>query len=108
MFAGVQADVYFTGEMSHHEVKDAVAGGVNVILCTCPRSPQERRDDNNDIHFPGGHTNTERGYLPILGQKLKQALTEFASAEADAAHASALRSLEVEVSKEDKHPLQIV
>lgn len=89
MFAGLQADVYFTGEMSHHEVLAAVANGTNVILC--------------------GHTNTERGYLPTLARKLKSTLCDVvAPEEADAAHASFLRSMEIEVSKEDKHPLQIV
>jgi len=51
---GVDADVYFTGEMSHHEVLAAVASGRNVILC--------------------GHTNTERGYLPVLASKLRAEL----------------------------------
>lgn len=32
---GVEADVYFTGEMSHHEVLAAVQSGHNVILCKC-------------------------------------------------------------------------
>jgi putative NIF3 family GTP cyclohydrolase 1 type 2 len=33
MFAGVRADVFFTGEMQHHDVLAAVAQGSNVILC---------------------------------------------------------------------------
>lgn len=33
MLLGVDADVYFTGEMSHHEVLAAVQSGHNVILC---------------------------------------------------------------------------
>jgi len=40
---GVSADVYLTGEMSHHEVLKAVADGTHVILCE--------------------HSNTERGFL---------------------------------------------
>lgn len=32
-FAGKTADLYFTGEMAHHEVLAAVARGTNVILC---------------------------------------------------------------------------
>ena len=40
---GVEADVYITGEMSHHEVLDAVSCRRTVILCE--------------------HSNTERGYL---------------------------------------------
>jgi dinuclear metal center YbgI/SA1388 family protein len=40
---GVEADVYWTGEMRHHDVLAATAEGRDVILCE--------------------HTNTERGYL---------------------------------------------
>ncbi|KIJ66571.1 hypothetical protein HYDPIDRAFT_180940 [Hydnomerulius pinastri MD-312] len=57
---GVDADVYFTGEMAHHEVLAAVAAGRYVVLC--------------------GHTNTERGYLPVLASKLSSTLAEFANA----------------------------
>ena len=40
MLLGVDADVYFTGEMSHHEVLAAIQGGHNVILCKfAPQSP---------------------------------------------------------------------
>ncbi|SJL12455.1 related to Protein NIF3 homolog [Armillaria ostoyae] len=47
MLVGRDADVYFTGEMSHHEVLASVAAGKHVVLC--------------------GHTNTERGYLSQTG-----------------------------------------
>ncbi|CCM03788.1 uncharacterized protein FIBRA_05935 [Fibroporia radiculosa] len=77
---GVDADLYFTGEMVHHEVLEAVASGHNVALC--------------------GHTNTERGYLRVLAQKLLPELS------ADASPSE--RSLEVHVSKADEHPLRIV
>lgn len=43
MFKGVDADLYLTGEMSHHEVLAMVAAGRSVILTN--------------------HTNTERGFL---------------------------------------------
>ena len=33
MLGGHPADVYFTGEMAHHEVLAAIASGHNVILC---------------------------------------------------------------------------
>lgn len=75
MLKDVNADVYFTGEMSHHEVLAAVAKGTNVILC--------------------GHDNTERGYLPILKEKLQASLI----------HED---HLEVTVSKKDRHPFVIV
>lgn len=47
---GAQADLYVTGEMSHHELLDSVHAGVSVILCE--------------------HSNTERGFLPVLAQSL--------------------------------------
>ena len=48
------ADVFLTGEMSHHEVLDATSRGTSVILCE--------------------HSNTERGYLNIMKCKLQQVL----------------------------------
>lgn len=48
------ADVFLTGEMSHHEVLDATSQGTSVILCE--------------------HSNTERGYLTIMKRKLQQVL----------------------------------
>ncbi|THH30632.1 hypothetical protein EUX98_g3555 [Antrodiella citrinella] len=87
---GVDADAYFTGEMTHHSVLAAVASGHFVVLC--------------------GHTNTERGYLPILAHKLKeQLLSRFEVDEHEEEKINAaLRSLEVHVSEADKHPLRIV
>jgi dinuclear metal center YbgI/SA1388 family protein len=52
-FKGVKADVYLTGEMSHHNILAATLGGSHVILCE--------------------HTNTERGYLPVFAEKLQKA-----------------------------------
>ena len=51
---GVTADVFLTGEMSHHEVLDATSRGTSVILCE--------------------HSNTERGYLTVMKHKLQQVL----------------------------------
>ncbi|KAF6761326.1 GTP cyclohydrolase 1 type 2/Nif3 [Ephemerocybe angulata] len=82
MLLGTKADVYFTGEMSHHEVLAAVAEGKNVILC--------------------GHTNTERGYLPVLAEKLRN---ELGSQECKD---EGLADVEVVVSQKDQHPLEIV
>ncbi|MBN3273605.1 NIF3L protein, partial [Polyodon spathula] len=48
---GVPADLFLTGEMSHHDVLDAVAVGTSVVLCD--------------------HSNSERGFL----SELKEALT---------------------------------
>ncbi|KAJ7598830.1 NGG1p interacting factor 3 [Mycena floridula] len=77
VFAGKPADVYFTGEMPHHDVLAAVAKGTHVVLC--------------------GHTNTERGYLPVLANKLRE---DFKT--------EGLGDLEVIVSKKDVHPLAFV
>ncbi|KAJ7664751.1 NIF3-like protein-like protein [Mycena rosella] len=71
---GRNADVWFTGEMQHHDVLAAVAAGTHVILC--------------------GHTNTERGYLPMLATKLRAELDD--------------PDVEVIVSQADAHPLQFV
>jgi len=54
VLGGVEADVYLTGEMRHHDVLDANALGATVILCE--------------------HTNTERGYLRILRSRLARSL----------------------------------
>jgi len=51
---GVKADLLLTGEMSHHEVLDAVHAGSSVILCH--------------------HSNTERGYFVSLRDKLTSLL----------------------------------
>ena len=48
--SGVLADVYLTGELSHHEILDVVSNGHLVILCE--------------------HSNTERGYLKLFASKL--------------------------------------
>jgi len=47
----VDADVYLTGEMSHHEALDAVAHNRTVVLCE--------------------HSNTERGFLNVLKVQLE-------------------------------------
>ncbi|XP_066135847.1 NIF3-like protein 1 isoform X2 [Saccopteryx bilineata] len=47
---GAEADLYLTGEMSHHNVLDAASQGINVILCE--------------------HSNTERGFLSDLRDML--------------------------------------
>ncbi|KAF8079324.1 NGG1p interacting factor 3 [Lyophyllum atratum] len=82
MLMGKTADVYFTGEMSHHEVLAAVAAGKHVILC--------------------GHTNTERGYLPVLASKLRHELGR------DVDQDPGVLGVEVVVSQKDQHPLQLV
>lgn len=56
LLKNVKADVYLTGEMSHHEVLDAVHRGTSVILCE--------------------HSNTERGFLHKWKETLQTALGE--------------------------------
>ncbi|CDO73173.1 hypothetical protein BN946_scf185007.g228 [Trametes cinnabarina] len=85
MLLGVDADVYFTGEMSHHEVLAAVQSGHNVILC--------------------GHTNTERGFLPWLAKDIEEFVQEEIDQPTDPADAEALKGLEIVVSQKDEHPL---
>ena len=70
---GASADVYLTGEMRHHDVLAAVEAGTSVILCD--------------------HTNTERGYLPVLKKKLAAELG---------------RGVRIDVSKRDAEPLRVV
>jgi putative NIF3 family GTP cyclohydrolase 1 type 2 len=102
---GMEADVYLTGEMGYvriwttffllslifvfffpqHEVLAAVASGKNVILC--------------------GHTNTERGYLPILASKL---CTELAKPTWGKEEQEVIKGLEVVISRADACPLIFV
>lgn len=51
---------------------------------------------------PGGHTNTERGYLPILASKLRREL------QGGEYQGFGLTDWEVIVSENDRHPLQFV
>ena len=70
---GVPADVVVTGEMSHHDALAAVAAGSSVVLA--------------------GHSNTERGFLKVLAQRLSG---EFRKA------------MQVRVAKADRDPLKVV
>lgn len=71
VLARAEADLLLTGEMRHHDILARQANGACVIVCD--------------------HTNTERGYLPILAERLG-----FGGA------------VEVSVSQRDADPLQIV
>ncbi len=66
--AGCEA--FLTGELSHHRVLDAVSRGLSVLLV--------------------GHTESERGYLPVLAKRLKQSCP----------------GLETIVSRADRPPLR--
>lgn len=71
VLAGVDADLLLTGELRHHDVLAAVAAGRSVVLCD--------------------HSNTERGYLPVLAERLREAVPR----------------LEVAVSAADADPLRV-
>jgi len=84
-----------------HEVLASVAAGKHVILCeystTSPTSNGSRVARGTDTSLTGGHTNTERGYLPILAQKLHNELTE-----------EGHENIDISISQNDEHPLVIV
>jgi len=67
-----KCEVFMTGEMKHHDVLEALHGGVSVILA--------------------GHTNTERGYLARMAERLR----------------GALAGVTVHLAREDRDPLVIV
>lgn len=74
LFADVRgADLFWTGELRHHDVRAHNAAGASVILCD--------------------HTNTERGYLPLLAERLRARLGE---------------AVEVVLSARDRDPLDVV
>jgi dinuclear metal center YbgI/SA1388 family protein len=74
LFEGVaSADLFVTGEMQHHDVLARVAMGSAVVLTD--------------------HSNSERGYLPILRERLADALGP---------------GVEVRVSTADAEPLRVV
>lgn len=50
------ATAFLTGEMRHHDLLEAQAKGISVLLA--------------------GHTNTERGYLPLLQRRLQKAVAD--------------------------------
>lgn len=64
--------VYLTGEIKHHELMATLSSGMSVIV--------------------GGHTNTERGYMPVLAGRL----------------GGLLPGLHVSVSAMDRDPLALV
>lgn len=76
---GVKADLYVTGEMSHHDVLAANHAGISVILAD--------------------HTNTERGFLPPMKSMIEHAMEkESVSPEA----------FQVKITALDSDPLLVV
>mmetsp|Transcript_66648 Transcript_66648/g.118470 ORF Transcript_66648/g.118470 Transcript_66648/m.118470 type:complete len:114 (-) Transcript_66648:5-346(-) len=78
VLSGVSADLYLTGEMSHHEIIAANHAGTNVILTD--------------------HSNTERGYLPEMAEMLATGLTAEVGAE----------TFKIKVTQLDSDPLLVV
>ncbi len=103
MLLGVDADVYFTGEMSHHEVLAAVQSGHNVILCEYLLL--WLLSYLTTVISAGGHTNTERGFLPWLAKDIEEFIQEEIEQPTDPAGVELLKGLEIVVSQQDKHPL---
>jgi hypothetical protein len=68
--------------------------------CVSPRTVLF--EENAQKSLLGGHTNTERGYLPVLASKLRAELAKLEGEEKRFAAAS------VHISQEDRHPLDFV
>ena len=66
-----QVDLWLTGEMKHHDILHAQSRGISVILAE--------------------HTRTERGYLPLLKNKLASALGD---------------DIDIRVAKNDRCPIR--
>lgn len=56
VFRGVKADLYYTGELSHHEALYFTESGSSIIACN--------------------HSNTERAFLSVLKQQLAKELPD--------------------------------
>ena len=56
LLRGVAADLYLTGEMSHHDLLEANAAGIAVLLTE--------------------HSNSERGFLRVVKETLEEKLRE--------------------------------
>ncbi|GAA5866513.1 hypothetical protein JCM8547_000650 [Rhodosporidiobolus lusitaniae] len=77
---GVQADLWLTGELGHHDILAAIAQGIHVFCCN--------------------HSATERPWLAHFAPRLQELLNELG--------AENQVEYEVVVSKEDKEPLVVV
>jgi putative NIF3 family GTP cyclohydrolase 1 type 2 len=66
-------ELFVTGELRHHAILEKLGEGASVLVCD--------------------HTHTERGYLPVLRERLLSLCSD---------------EIEVLVSKVDRDPLQII
>ncbi|GAA5962865.1 hypothetical protein JCM8115_001988 [Rhodotorula mucilaginosa] len=78
---GVNADLYLTGEMGHHDILAANAAGIHVLCCN--------------------HSATERPWLSYFAPRLQDALNQLAAGDGADRY-------EVQVSSEDREPLEVV
>ncbi|KAK6354620.1 hypothetical protein TWF696_003761 [Orbilia brochopaga] len=91
VFRGVRADVLFTGELSHHEALAAKEAGSSVIACF--------------------HSNSERGFLPIIRQQLLRFLPSVWEETVENVGSDEMLDVEgweVLISAHDKDPYDIV
>lgn len=79
---GCDADLWLTGELSHHDILAANAAGTNVIITD--------------------HTNSERGYLPEFGAKLEDVLNQMRNDDQGEVE------FEIIVSEVDCDPLHVI
>ncbi|KAK9322704.1 GTP cyclohydrolase 1 type 2/Nif3 [Lipomyces orientalis] len=86
VLGNVDADIWFTGELSHHEVLALRERGVSAIIC--------------------GHTNTERGYLTTGFAPKLQALIKSNTQTLDANYYEKF-DIDVVVSEADKDPITL-
>jgi len=90
-------------QFQQHDVLAAVAAGKHVILCqSMLLNLLQPGLHVYLILWSGGHTNTERGYLPVLASKLRRELQDGED------QGPELTELEVVVSQNDRHPLHFL
>ncbi|KAK9329987.1 GTP cyclohydrolase 1 type 2/Nif3 [Lipomyces starkeyi] len=86
VLSNIDADLWFTGELSHHEVLALRERGISAIIC--------------------GHTNTERGYLTTGFAPKLHALIKSNTETLDANHYEKY-DIEVMVSEADRDPITV-
>ncbi|KAK9237304.1 GTP cyclohydrolase 1 type 2/Nif3 [Lipomyces kononenkoae] len=86
VLSNADADLWFTGELSHHEILALRERGVSAIIC--------------------GHTNTERGYLTTGFAPKLRALIKSNTETLDANHYENY-DIEVMVSEADRDPVSV-
>ena len=70
--------------------------------CVSPRIVLFEKKRKAQVSRLGGHTNTERGYLPVLASKLHTELAKLGGEE------KIFETTSIHISQEDRHPLDFV